>query len=160
MLAFFRSFRFAARGLYFCLGERSFRFHLALSAYMYGLLLLYDWFALSKGEWALLVGVTALVLAAEAINTALEWLVDLVAPEIRPLAGKIKDAGAGAVLICALAAVAAGVILLAQPAAFRAMAAYYAQRPLMLGLLLLSLCPTAWFVFHQTKPAKQQRSGK
>ena len=45
------------------------------------------------------------------INTALEALVDLVRPEIHPKAKRAKDTAAAAVLICALAAVAVGMII-------------------------------------------------
>jgi diacylglycerol kinase len=43
---------------------------------------------------------------AEALNTAIERLTDLVSPEFRPLAGEVKDLAAAAVLLSALGAVA------------------------------------------------------
>jgi len=147
MRSFFRSFRFALRGLRLCLRERNFRFQLALSAYMYGYLLVYDWFELSRAEWAVLVLSTALVLAAEAVNTAIEAAVNLASPDRHPLAARAKDAAAGAVLLCSLGAVAAGVAILYQPEAFRALAAYYTQKPLMLLVLGLTLTATGLFVF-------------
>jgi len=147
MLPFLRSFRYAFRGLALCLRERNFRFHLALSAYMYGFLLAYDWFVLSRGEWAALILVTALVLLAEAFNTAIEAIVDLVSPQRQPLAAKAKDVGAAAVLVCSIGAVAAGVTLLYQPAAFRALWAYYQQRPGMFALLAVTLIGAAWFIW-------------
>ena len=147
MLAFLRSFRFAARGLRVCLRERNFRFHLALSAYMYGFLLVHDWFQLTRGEWAALVLVTALVLAAEAFNTALEAVVDLACPQRHPLAARAKDAAAAAVLLCSIGAVIAGVVLLYQPAAFRAMFEYYRAHPGMLAVLAVSLVGAAWFIW-------------
>jgi len=66
---------------------------------------------------ALLLGVglvpvllaSALVLTAELVNTAVEAVVDLVAPERRSLAAAAKDAAAGAVLVSAAFAVAVGV---------------------------------------------------
>lgn len=66
---------------------------------------------LSLGEWAALVTVTALVWVAEALNTAIEMVVDLVSPERQPLAGWAKDAAAGAVLLAAMAAVIVGAII-------------------------------------------------
>lgn len=56
-------------------------------------------FHLSTIEWCLLIVCMAMVLMAEAINTALEFLVDLVSPEYHELAGKVKDVAAGAVLL-------------------------------------------------------------
>lgn len=55
---------------------------------------------------------SALVLAAEFVNTAVEALVDLLAPEQRPRAGVAKDVAAGAVLVSAGFAVAVGVAAL------------------------------------------------
>ena len=147
MLTFLRSFKFAGQGLRACLRERNFRFHIALSAYMYTFLLLHDWFQLTRGEWAALVLVTALVLGVEALNTALEAAVDLACPQRHPLAARAKDAGAAAVLLCSAGALAVGVVLLWQPEAFRAMFAYYQQRPFMLAPLAVSLVGAAWFIW-------------
>ncbi|MDR3314600.1 MAG: diacylglycerol kinase family protein [Oscillospiraceae bacterium] len=151
MAAFFRSFRFAGRGVLLCLRERNFRFHLALSAYMYAYLLLYDWFQLSRGEWAALVLATCLVLAAEAANTALETAVDLASPGRNPLAAKAKDIAAGVVLLCALGALGVGLALLWQPEAFRLLAAYYRASPAMLGVLAASLVLSALFIFRKNR---------
>ena len=66
----------------------------------------------SEAEWLAVIVVMGGVLALESVNTALETLVDLVSPEFHPLAKKVKDVAAGAVLIFVLAALAvAGVIL-------------------------------------------------
>jgi diacylglycerol kinase len=62
-------------------------------------------FKLSLAEWSLVVVALGLVLAAELINTAIEWLVDLVSPDYSEKAGIIKDVAAGAVLLAALIAV-------------------------------------------------------
>ena len=62
-------------------------------------------------EWSLLTLTIALVLTAEAINTAIENLVDMVSPERKPQAGLIKDISAGAVLISALGAAIVGLII-------------------------------------------------
>ena len=52
-----------------------------------------------------------LVLAAEAFNTAIERLVNLVSPDYHPIAGDVKDIAAGAVLICAVTAALVGAII-------------------------------------------------
>ena len=57
------------------------------------------WFSLSATEWCLIVLCMGLVLAAEALNSALEFLTDLASPDYHPLAKKAKDLAAGAVLI-------------------------------------------------------------
>ncbi|MEY4927819.1 MAG: hypothetical protein RI894_2255 [Bacteroidota bacterium] len=66
---------------------------------------------LSAIEWAVVALCCGSVLAAEALNTAIENVVDLVSPDYHPLAGKAKDAAAAAVLITAIAAVIVGVII-------------------------------------------------
>ncbi len=57
------------------------------------------WLQLSSIEWCFIILCIAMVLAAEAINTAVEFVVDLACPEFHHLAGKAKDVAAGAVLI-------------------------------------------------------------
>jgi diacylglycerol kinase (ATP) len=63
---------------------------------------------LTMWEWALVVLAIALVWTAEAVNTAIENVVDLVSPERHPLAGRAKDAAAGAVLAAAIGAALVG----------------------------------------------------
>ena len=69
------------------------------------------WFGLTRLEWCAVVAAIGLVWTAEGLNTALEFLTDLVSPEQHPLAGKAKDVAAGAVLAASIAAVAIGAII-------------------------------------------------
>ena len=66
---------------------------------------------INPAEWATLFVTIAIVIAAEAFNTALEYLTDLVSPDYHPLAGKTKDVAAAGVLICAIGAVAVGIAI-------------------------------------------------
>lgn len=68
-------------------------------------------FHISAGEWCAVVGAIALVLVTEAINTAIEAVVDLASPEVHPLAERAKDVAAGAVLIAAVVSVMIGLIV-------------------------------------------------
>lgn len=70
---------------------------------------------LSRLDWSALVLAMGLVWAAEALNTALESLADAVSPQEHPLVGRAKDAAAGAVLVCAIAAAAVGFLVLGPP---------------------------------------------
>jgi undecaprenol kinase len=45
------------------------------------------------------------------LNTAIEFLTDIASPEIHPLAKKVKDVSAGAVLVAAIASVLIGLIV-------------------------------------------------
>jgi diacylglycerol kinase len=105
-----RSFRYAWHGIYLVIRyENNTRVHLLASvvAVVAGVVL-----GLNPLEWALILMQIGLVWAAETFNTALEKLVDLVSPEYHPLAGKVKDIAAGAVLIVSLMSVAVGGIIL------------------------------------------------
>jgi diacylglycerol kinase (ATP) len=62
-------------------------------------------------EWVAIVVCMGLVMAMEAMNTALEYLTDLVSPQHHPLAGKAKDAAAAAVLLTAIAALVVGCLV-------------------------------------------------
>lgn len=70
-------------------------------------------FGFSAWEWCFIALAVALVLSMETMNTAVEELVNLVSPEHRPAAGRIKDLAAGAVLLAALGAAVVGFIILA-----------------------------------------------
>jgi diacylglycerol kinase (ATP) len=73
------------------------------------------WVGLPPRDWAVIVLTTAMVFAAEFLNTAIEAVVDLASPAHHPLAKVGKDVGAAAVLIAALAAVIIGALLLGPP---------------------------------------------
>lgn len=61
-------------------------------------------FRVTKTEWCLLTLSVGLVLAAEALNTAIEFAVDLASPEQHELAKNAKDVAAGGALLSAIAA--------------------------------------------------------
>lgn len=66
---------------------------------------------ISPTEWIALVICIALVIALEGMNSAIEYLADLVSPDYHPLAGKAKDIAAGAVLWAVIGAVIVGGII-------------------------------------------------
>jgi diacylglycerol kinase (ATP) len=103
------AFRYAFTGIWVLIStQRNAQIHLAIGALVVlaGLV-----FGIAQYEWLALVVTITLVLAAEAINTAIEAVVDLASPEYHALAKIAKDVGAGAVLICAIGSVAVGVII-------------------------------------------------
>ena len=69
------------------------------------------YFGIAAWEWCVVLLTIALVMGLEMINSAIENLVDLVTRDYHPLAGKVKDIAAGAVLIAAVLAVVIGVIV-------------------------------------------------
>lgn len=72
-------------------------------------------FRLPPSSWMLLLLAITLVLTAELLNTAIEATIDLVSPEVHPLAKKAKDTAAGAVLLTAVFAVIAGIYVFIIP---------------------------------------------
>ncbi len=105
------SFGFAFKGLrYLLVTQHNARIHLVATILIIAAAF---YFRLAAAEWILLLIVVGMVWAAEAINTALELLIDLVSPQKHPLAGHAKDVAAAAVLITAIIAALVGVILFA-----------------------------------------------
>ena len=66
-------------------------------------------FEISEFEWLAVVFAIGLVLAGEAINSAIERLSDVVRPELDDRIRDVKDISAGAVLICAITAAIIGI---------------------------------------------------
>lgn len=62
-------------------------------------------------EWLIIILAITLVIGAEMVNTAIEYVVDLASPEIHPLAKQAKDVAAGAVLVFAMASVIIGLLI-------------------------------------------------
>ena len=60
------------------------------------------YFSISSQEWIAIVLCIALVFSLEAVNSAIEYTVDLACMEENELAKKAKDVSAGAVLVSAL----------------------------------------------------------
>ncbi len=104
-----KSFKYAFTGIYELVkSEPNARIHLiaTIAAVAAGFFL-----RISNGEWCVILIVIALVWAAEAFNTIIEKLVDHLFPEYHETARVVKDVAAGAVLVCALVALACGVIV-------------------------------------------------
>ncbi|MBR3689519.1 MAG: diacylglycerol kinase family protein [Eggerthellaceae bacterium] len=109
MRALIRSFKCAAAGIVHAIKtQRNMRIHVfvAVCALLVSYLL-----ELDPSEWGIILLCIGLVMAAECFNTAIEAVVDKVSPEVHPLAKHAKDCAAGAVLICALISIAAGLTI-------------------------------------------------
>ena len=105
-----RSFRFAGRGIIdlFCY-ENNAKVHLLVAIVV---IVVGSWLQFSVTEWAIILTQIGLVWAAEAVNTAIEKLCDVVSPGHNPTIGTVKDLAAGAVLIVSIVAVIVGVLLI------------------------------------------------
>ncbi len=143
-----RSFIYASKGFGWMLfNERNFRIHLTCIFYMVYFLLRYDFFVLTKLEYAVLVLAAALVVGGEMINSGIEKADDSVTREDKHTIKISKDVAAGAVLVFAIAAVAVGVLLLWQPEAFKALFTHYAENPVCIVTLLISFVVALLFIF-------------
>ncbi len=108
-----RSFRFAFAGMaHMIRSQPNARIHLVIAAVACGLAV---WLRLPPLAWALLAAMIGLVLALEALNTAVEAVVDLASPDHHELARVAKDCAAAAVLIAALVSLAVGACLFLPP---------------------------------------------
>lgn len=104
------SFKYAIKGIKTVLwAEHNFRIHLAATLIV---IVLGFYLNVSSQDWLWLTLAIALVLVTEMINTAIEQLVALAEPNHNPIAGKIKDIAAGAVLISAITSVIIGAMIL------------------------------------------------
>ena len=109
-MSLLRSFGFALEGVsYLIRTQRSAQIELVIGA---AVVVLAAWLGVGALEWAVLVITVALVLALEALNTAIELAVTLASPERHPLAKAAKDVSAAMVLIAAVGALIVGVIVL------------------------------------------------
>ncbi|GGC00786.1 diacylglycerol kinase family protein [Dyadobacter sediminis] len=104
-----RSFRYAGVGIYNLFRyENNARIHLLACIFV---VIAGVFFDISSAEWSLLVIQIGLVWSAEAVNTAVEKLADVVSPEYHPGIKVVKDTAAAAVLILAISAVIVGGII-------------------------------------------------
>jgi len=104
-----QKFEFALKGIKTAFSEEAhLRFHTiaAIIVILFGF-----YFDLSTIEWLIIVVCIGGVIAFELINSAIESLVDLKSPEQHPIAGKVKDISAGAVLIISIASAIAGSLI-------------------------------------------------
>jgi diacylglycerol kinase len=109
MKNFLKSFLFAFHGIRSAFGEqRNLKVQTLVALIAIGGSFYFD---ITPIEWCLVLFSIALVLSLELMNTAIEDAVDLVTSEWKPLAGKIKDMAAGAVLVASVIAVIIGVIV-------------------------------------------------
>lgn len=72
------------------------------------------WLSIPLSDWAILALVCGMVLATEAINTAMEHLCDVVCPAWNEDVRRTKDVAAGAVLISAIVAGIVGILVVAK----------------------------------------------
>lgn len=123
MRKFLKGFVYAGRGFVTALYERNFRFHLCAAAFV--IFFASGFYELSRAEWAVLMLTIGLVIALEALNTAVEHLANEVTTEKSDNIRRCKDCAAAAVLIAAFAAVGVGIALLGDTERLAAIWTFY-----------------------------------
>ncbi|MBW8882805.1 MAG: diacylglycerol kinase family protein [Asticcacaulis sp.] len=110
ILSRLRSFGYAFEGLFFMLRtQHNAWLHLLATV---AVILAASFLNVEARDWRWLIVAMAMVWVAEAFNTAVEYVCDVVSPQFSEAVKRAKDIAAGAVLICAIAAAAIGIITL------------------------------------------------
>ena len=106
-----KSFKFAIEGIVYSYKKGThFKMHTVAAAITIILGLVYP---ISAFEWLVLILTISAVIAAEAINTAIEEACDVLHPEHHPRAKLAKHCAAGGVLILSIAAIIIAFIIFA-----------------------------------------------
>lgn len=103
------SFGFAFKGLMFYLrsgGNVNIHLLATLLVLMAGF-----YFQISRTEWIQVMLCIFAVHSAEAFNTSLEQLMNFLSPEHHPMAGRVKDLAAAAVLLITIGAAITGALV-------------------------------------------------
>lgn len=152
----FRSFVYASKGFWWMLThERNFRVHLTCLMYMFYYLLRYDFFVVSRTEFAILFLAAGLVIGGEMLNSGVEKADDSVSKEKIDTIKISKDVSAGAVLVFAAFAVLCGVAILWQPEAFSLLFNHYVENPIYILWFVLSVIAFSLFIFKFDKKGKE-----
>ncbi|MBQ2640325.1 MAG: diacylglycerol kinase family protein [Bacilli bacterium] len=103
------SFKYAFQGVkQTYLGEQNMKIHtiIAIIVVVCGFI-----FKISYVEWLICLVLICLVLMAEFFNTSIEYVVDLISPNIHPLAKAAKDTASAGVLMMAIISTIAGLMI-------------------------------------------------
>src|SRR5690606_16983820 len=104
-----RSFLYALKGIAVAFSEQqNLRIHAGVTVVV---IAAGFYFGVTAIEWCMLVFAISLVVTLEMVNSAIENVVDLITREFHPLAGKVKDIAAGAVLVASVGAIVIGVMI-------------------------------------------------
>ena len=148
VLSLFKSFVYAFKGFgWMVTHERNFRIHLTCLVYMFYYLLRYDFFTVSRTEFAILLLASGLVIGGEMINSGIEKADDSVSKEKKHSIEVSKDVSAGAVLVFAIFAVLCGIAILWQPEAFRLLFNHYSENQINILWFVLSVVAFTIFIF-------------
>lgn len=111
-LKMIKSFKYAGDGLFKLLkSENNFQFHFLAAVIVCAAGIFFN---ISHLEWLWIAACIAMVMAAEAFNTAIEKICDLISKEKQAAIADIKDIAAAGVLITAIFALVTALIIFGQ----------------------------------------------
>jgi diacylglycerol kinase len=106
----FTKLKYAVRGIiYLWQNELSWRWQVAAAVVVQVLAWYFD---LSKAAWAIITLTSVIILSAEAFNTVLERLLDIIEPRLSNQVGVLKNLLAAAVLLIVLGAVVIALLVI------------------------------------------------
>ena len=109
MSKFLKSFDYAFRGILAGIADqRNLKVLFLIAAIVIAVAFYFD---IDRIEWCIILLCIAVVIGLEMLNSSVENLVDMVTQEKKPLAGKIKDIAAGAVLFASAVSSIIGIIV-------------------------------------------------
>lgn len=113
MKKFLNGFLYALRGIRWALATQV---HMRIHVFIFALVLAAGAIlGISPVEWALVMAVSALVMTAELLNSAVEEICNHLWPHKDQRAAVVKDVAAGAVLMAAAGAAAVGLCVFGPP---------------------------------------------
>lgn len=150
--AFFKAFKYAARGVAHCIkNERNMRFHLCAAVTVLFFMGFYEFTNAEKCSVFLCIGI---VFSAELINTAVEAAVDMHGEKPTPAGKAAKDCAAGAVLTAAAGSVLCGLTLFSDKAGLSRAADFFASYPPAAPALAIWAAAAFIFIFGSGKKHK------
>ncbi len=145
MTKFIKSFMYAFNGIKYCiLFERNFRFDIIVMIFV---LIFKRFYELSNIENIIIFITIAIVLSAEAMNTAVEAVADLASPKYNRLAKIAKDTAAGSVLIIAICSIFVGIYIFWDVQIFKEIVLCFRNNIIFSVSILLLIIISYVFVF-------------
>lgn len=149
MQSLLQSFKCALRGIGFTIyNERNMRIHICTAIYV---ILFSSFYRLSGMEYILLFLTIGMMLFAELVNTAIEYVVDLQSRKYNVYAKVAKDVSAGAVLFCAFISVVVGLILFFDIPTIKMIFNFLTHNVIFLIVFIISLFVAYHFIFKYGK---------
>ncbi len=167
-MRFVKSFKYAFRGIVYCINnERNMRIHAVVTLYVFAFSF---FFGLSGTSYAVLFLTFASVWMAELFNTVAEELCDMTASSFHPVVRIVKDMASGSVLVGAVFSLCVAVCLFCKPSGFRSMGSFFLLYPVSMPALAAVTAASLVFIvkgplgirdsFRERRSVKKKGDGR